>query len=290
MPIPRNAETLLPILKLLADGKPRTNADIYDHIAKIFKLTPAERSERFSASGKLIYQNHTRWGLFILRKLGLIESDLQHHRITKKGLDPAYLSKLKSKSLRELASSSLKTLPLIDPEKREKELVATSPEDLLEAAAKRNKELIKEELLKRIRSKSSDSSFLETLVKDLGVKMGYPLSIVTGRSGDGGIDGTWYTNELKIEHLKYQAKNWASPVDVREVKNFVASITPETKGIFVTTSSFRENARKYVGENKHLDIKLIDGHELVELMIKYRVGVADGNEYHLKSVDKDYFE
>ena len=61
------------------------------------------------------------------------------------------------------------------------------------------------------------------------------------------------------------------------------------KGIFVTTSSFDENAVKKAREAHHTII-LIDGSKLVDLMYKFNVGVQIKSYYEIKTLDNDFFE
>ena len=58
--------------------------------------------------------------------------------------------------------------------------------------------------------------------------------------------------------------------------------------MFITTSRFSKEARDYVGS---IDPKivLIDGSELVQLMIDHGVGVSSAAVYEVKKVDTDFF-
>ena len=83
-----------------------------------------------------------------------------------------------------------------------------------------------------------------------------------------------------------------SPVIGRpEIQKFVGALHGQRakKGVFITTSSFSEDARSYV---KSIDPKvvLIDGHDLVEMMIDHGLGVSTVVAYEIKRVDMDYFE
>lgn len=296
MAIPRNEETLLPILTLLSDKKPRSNNEINAHIEKVFKLTPAERVRRFATSKKIIYQNHVRWGLLILRNAGLIESkNRESNAITVQGL--TFLSKkLKLPDLLRLvkqATDSTKVQSKSGVLLEAKDILDESPEDLLDKAYKKNKESVKEELLALVRSKNKDSSFLENLVVDLVKKMGYYDAIVTGRTGDGGIDGIVYVDPLRTDFFPFQAKNWAAdnPVRSPDVQKFAGGSRsfPLSKGLFITTSKYTPDAEKFVKENK-LNIILIDGDKLAENMFKYNLGVSSTAAYEVKSIDRDYFE
>lgn len=61
------------------------------------------------------------------------------------------------------------------------------------------------------------------------------------------------------------------------------------KGVLITTSHFAPTAHEYV---KHIEkrIVLIDGRQLVELMLEHGVGVETSRTYEIKKIDLDYFE
>ncbi|MDG2122540.1 MAG: restriction endonuclease [Verrucomicrobiales bacterium] len=62
-----------------------------------------------------------------------------------------------------------------------------------------------------------------------------------------------------------------------------------TKGVFITTSGFVQNAWDYAASVAQRVI-LIDGQRLAELMIEHHVGVSTVRTVELKRVDTDYFE
>ena len=70
---------------------------------------------------------------------------------------------------------------------------------------------------------------------------------VTGRSGDGGIDGTIREDPLGLDEVYVQAKKYAegSSVGEGDLRNFAGAIDAAgtTKGVFVTTASFTRAAR-----------------------------------------------
>lgn len=63
-----------------------------------------------------------------------------------------------------------------------------------------------------------------------------------------------------------------------------------SKGVFITTSSYSLEARKYAEEKASKKIVLIDGQELARYMIEYNVGVSLKRIYEVKRIDSDYFE
>lgn len=73
-------------------------------------------------------------------------------------------------------------------------------------------------------------------------------------------------------------------------KAFVGSLVGlgATKGVFVTTSSFSQQARDFV---RHLSqrVILLDGNDLSGLMIEHNVGVRVSRAIEFKRLDEDFF-
>ena len=62
-----------------------------------------------------------------------------------------------------------------------------------------------------------------------------------------------------------------------------------SKGVFITTSTFTDAARKCAKEVQS-KIVLIDGEQLCKYMIEYNLGVSSHQIYEIKKIDSDYFE
>ena len=111
-----------------------------------------------------------------------------------------------------------------------------------------------------------------------------------GKTGDEGIDGIIKEDKLGLDLVYLQAKRWKGTVGRPEVQSFVGALNGKLakKGIFITTSSFTQETLDYV---KKLDCKviLVDGSELVGLMIEHNIGVSILATYQIKKVDSDYF-
>lgn len=114
---------------------------------------------------------------------------------------------------------------------------------------------------------------------DLLVAMGYggsrkEAAAVTQKTGDEGIDGVTNEDRLGLDVIYLQAKRWKANVGRPEIQNFVGALAGKkaSKGVFITTSAFHENARDYAAA-LHQKVILIDGRRLAELMIEHGIGV-----------------
>ena len=156
--------------------------------------------------------------------------------------------------------------------------------------------MLEADILDRVRSAAP--AFLEQVVVDLLIAMGYgggnaAMGRVTGRSGDGGIDGTIREDALGPDEVYLQAKKYGDCNTVGEVdlRNFAGAIDAAgtTKGVFVTTAGFTRAARDYVARSPKR-IVLIDGEELARLMVQHGVGVRTRVRHEIKRIDEDCFD
>ena len=171
-----------------------------------------------------------------------------------------------------------------------------TPEEALSRAAEQLRGALEADVLARVRE--APPAFLESVVVDLLTAMGYgggdpDMGRVTGRSGDGGIDGTIREDALGLDEVYVQAKRYAdgSTVGEGDLRNFAGAIDAAgtTKGVFVTTAGFTRAAKDYLRRSPKR-IVLIDGEELARLMVLHNIGVRTRVRYEIKRVDEDYFD
>ena len=169
-----------------------------------------------------------------------------------------------------------------------------SPEVRIAQNYREHQDRLKVELRQKIMDNPPD--FFEELVLDLLVEMGYGGSRAdaekTRRSGDGGIDGIVKEDKLGLDMIYVQAKRWAAGnVGRPDIQRFIGALinTGASKGVFITTSSFTEAAKEAANESVGPVIVLVDGNQLVQLMIDHDLGISLGKFYQLKEVDLNYF-
>ncbi len=307
MTIPDYQTLMLPVLKLAARGETRV-PDIIDQLASEFGLTQAEREQSLPSSRQTVLYNRTHWAKFYLSKAGLISSPRRGRFIASDAgrkllaSNPARLDVellLKIPIFRDFyrgngSGGSVDTsTEVLAPS----ETIAASvtPEEQIEAAHLALQSALRADLLQRILQNSP--SFFEQVIVDLLVAMGYGGSHQNaarqlGRSGDGGVDGIINEDRLGLDRVYIQAKRYApgNPVGRPDVQSFVGSLVGlgATKGVFVTTSSFSQQAVEFA---RHLSqrVILIDGQRLTELMIEHNVGVRVSRALEFKRLDEDFF-
>lgn len=303
MAIPDFQTIMLPLLNYASDEKEHTLRDTYEFLADYFKLTQEERQTLNSYGNQKVFMNRIGWAKTHLFKAGLLDSPRRSiFKISERG------KKVLANNPQQINMNFLKQYPeyleFIRPatdqdkhgiEKKYLDNFQETPEEILEGSYQEIRKALAQEILMKI--KTNSPSFFEKLVVELLVKMGYGGSIkdagrATRLTNDEGIDGIIKEDKLGLDFIYIQAKRWNSQsVGRPEIQSFVGALDGQraNKGIFITTSSFSDNAIKYV-KTISKKVILIDGEQLANFMIDYNLGVSTFATYELKKIDNDYFE
>ncbi len=127
------------------------------------------------------------------------------------------------------------------------------------------------ELIKRI-----EPSAFERLCQRVLRESGFVRVEVTGRAGDGGIDGKGVVRlgGVLSFHVLFQCKRYRGSVPPAVVRDFRGAMVGRAdKGLIITTGSFTKDARLEAQRDGATPIDLIDGEELVEKLKDLRIGV-----------------
>ena len=110
---------------------------------------------------------------------------------------------------------------------------------------------------------------------------------VLGKSHDGGIDGVIFEDRLGLSKILIQAKRYKSgnKISKETVSSFAGSMNHVQKGVFITTSSFTKDARKYAEEQQQKNLKLIDGD-----LLDARKYAEEQQQKNLKLIDGDLLD
>lgn len=136
----------------------------------------------------------------------------------------------------------------------------------------------KEELLAQMQAMSPAG--FEQLAERLLRKAGFINTSVTGRSGDGGIDGLGvYRLSLVSFPIYFQCKRYKGSVGADKVRDFRGAMGGRgDKGLLITTGTFTREARKEATRDGPPPIDLIDGEQLCELLEEHQLGVRTTEE------------
>lgn len=118
-----------------------------------------------------------------------------------------------------------------------------------------------------------DDKEFEILVAHLLTALGFEGSEVTGKTGDGGVDATGELNVANLAKVKLfvQAKRYkvGSKVAANVVKQLRQAIPSNGQGAFITTADFQGSAADVALEPGFPRIGLINGRQLVDLLIEH---------------------
>lgn len=121
-----------------------------------------------------------------------------------------------------------------------------------------------------------DPSAFERLCQRLLRESGFVQVEVTGKSGDGGIDGKGIVriNGFLSFHVFFQSKRYKGSVGSGDVRDFRGAMQGRAdKGIFITTENFTREAIKEATRDGAPPIDLIDGELLCDKLKEFKLGV-----------------
>ena len=294
MTIPNYQTLMLPLLKFLQNNKERNVREAIEHLCLEFKLTEQEKQELLPSGKQSIIENRIGWAKTYIVKAGLIEAPKRGFiKITPKGKEVLNKNpdKINIKFLEQFPEFiEFRTIKKEQVEEKSKylaeinkEVENITPDELIENGFNSIQASLSQELLSKIRT--NNPTFFERLVLKLLESMGYGKGQVTGRSGDGGIDGYIYQDKLGLDKILIQAKRFGedTPVSASMIRDFIGTLTTNeaNKGVFITTSKFPRDAEN-TSSRSPKPIKLIDGTRLVKLMIDHNIGVSSTKIYEIK--------
>ena len=294
MSIPKYPE-FYPYILRHAD-KPKALADLFETIVSEMKISEENLAVRLP-SGEQKARNRMRWAIHFLMRAGLVEKPSRGIVATTqrgKNVREKYGSSIDNNVLAQSDEFSVFLGKKSDssegkPTNDHQEL---TPTDEIENATDRLRMEIRAGLLKSIMDRHP--SFFEGLVVQLLRKMGYgsedSFAEAVGKPGDEGIDGVIHEDKLGLDAVYIQAKRAdpRKPVGRGDLQKFAGALLGKktSKGVFITTSNFSQQARSYADDQR---IRCIDGQELANLMIDYEVGAKVAHRFNVYYIDEDFF-
>ncbi len=150
-------------------------------------------------------------------------------------------------------------------------------------------ELWKEQLLRTLYAITPDA--FERLAKRILTVSGFSQVQVTGKTGDGGIDGKGIISisGLISFHVIFQCKRYKGSVSASQVRDFRGAMQGRAdKGILITTGSFTRDAIKEATRDGAPPIDLIDGESICYKLKELKLGVETKLVEEI-IIDKDWF-
>ena len=134
---------------------------------------------------------------------------------------------------------------------------------------------VRTELLKRLIAMGATE--FEHFVSELLAKVGFEELKVTPPSKDGGIDvrGVLVVGEVIRTKMAVQVKKWnKGNVQAPHVQQVRGSLGAHEQGLIITTSDFSKGAKEEATRPDAVPVALMNGEQLVVLMVQHEVMVA----------------
>ena len=147
------------------------------------------------------------------------------------------------------------------------------------------------EELYRVLTKEVSADAFERLTQRLLRESGFVQVEVTGRTGDGGIDGKGIAkiHGFMSFHVIFQCKKYQGSVSSGDIRDFRGAMVGRAdKGLFITTGTFTPAAVKEATRDGAPPIDLVDGEQLAEKLKEFQLGIKT-EMIEKVTLDKDWF-
>jgi restriction system protein len=262
--MPTFDQLMNPLLRALnALGGSGSTEEIYDKVVELDHLPDdvlaqphdPEKSNQTEVGYRLA------WARTYLKKYGVLENSSRGvWSLTSKAKE---IDKLNPQDV-------LRTVRALDKKEVEsKESETPSPQDFPPEQEWKQK-------LHEILTQTLTPAGFERLVQRLLRESGFTQVEVTGRSGDGGIDGRGIAriHGLMSFHVLFQCKRYKGSVGPGEIRDFRGAMVGRAdKGLFITTGTFTPAAVKEATRDGAPPIDLIDGDEFANKLKELSLGV-----------------
>lgn len=249
-------------------GGSGTTEEIYDKVAHLLNLSDEVLNILHGSTSQSAVEYRLGWSRTYLKKYGLLQNSARGvWSLVSTSID---IDRLDAKEIVKFVRESDKsktTRPAPLDETDETDETVGSVETLEEIAwhQKLHKILL-----------SLDPSAFERLAQRLLRESGFIQVQVTGKSGDGGIDGVGIAriSGFLSFHVLFQCKRYQGSITAGQIRDFRGAMQGRTdKGLFITTGTFTRDAIKEATRDGAPPIDLIDGEQLVQRLKELCLGV-----------------
>lgn len=278
--VPTYDEMMNPLLEALRNlGGSGAIEELANEVAEVMQLSDEQQEVLHNPEkgGQTEFEYRLAWTRTYLKKYGLLENSSRGvWALTPEGRATEEVDEKE-------VTGFVKEQDRIARKKQEELDGETTPDETLSW---------QQELLETILE--MDPSAFERLVQRVLRESGFIQVDVTGRSGDGGIDGRGIIRlaGLLSFHVFFQCKRYKGSVGPGDVRDFRGAMTGRAdKGLIITTGTFTKDASAEATRDGAPPIDLVDGEQLVELLKKLSLGVktrvVSEEEVH---IEKSWFE
>ena len=255
---------IIPIIEVLKENGGSGNvSEVIDKVIEKLKI-PEETVMETNPSGQSTVKNRIQWARFYMVKAGLIDSQRRGEwQLTQEGFNANLNVDEVYKLFREV-HKEYEGVPRKPKKKNEEQIDEEVVEDEEHSVA----------LLNILKNLKPDG--FEKICKRLLTEIKIHDIVITGRSGDQGIDGIGVIklNDVVNFNIVFQCKRYKEVVAPHHVRDFRGAMQGRAdKGLMITTGRFTPEAKKEATRDGVPPIELIDGERLVALFEKLELGL-----------------
>jgi restriction system protein len=267
--LPTFDQLINPLIRALrALGGSGSIQEIYDKVVELERLPETVLSQPHNDASDLTEVAYRlAWARSYLKKFGLLENSKRGvWSLTAQAKDLEKVNPLEVVRFvrTQWKKSGAKTAEPLAPRE--------IPQELLQEEAQEEAWKLK---LNGILTNLDPAAF-ERLTQRMLRELGFTQVDVTGRSGDGGIDGRGIAriNGVMSFHVLFQCKRYKGSVGPGEIRDFRGAMVGRAdKGLFITTGAFTPAAVKEATRDGAPPIDLIDGEQFAEQLKELGLGV-----------------
>jgi restriction system protein len=252
----------VPIIEVLKDlggsGKPK---EITDKIIEVYEI-PDDELEKRNKNGGSTVKNRIAWARYYLVKGGVLDSSKRAVWVLKAD----YLTHIDLERTNEYFRKVHEQFEESGEGKKDKEEENVLDREIEEIV---DDESYREQVLNVL--KELPPSGFEKICQRLLRESGFTQVVVTGKTGDGGIDGygVLEVNPLMSFKVLFQSKRYKEIVSTDKVRDFRGAMAGRSdKGIIITTGRFTQDAKNEAVRDGVPPIELVDGEKLVDMFEK----------------------
>jgi restriction system protein len=261
--------------------------EVRSAIAKALKISEEEQAKPLPSGVQSRFENQVHWARFYLAKGGYI--DASRHGVwtlTEKARDLGNMSSAQAREVyravaTEFSKSRVKASLAVEADAADEQV---APGSDAEHTLVNYREAVAAKL------QALPAAGFERFCQRLLREAGFEEVAITGRSGDGGIDGIGIlqVNPLVSFKVLFQCKRYAGSVSPSHVRDFRGAMMGRAdKGIIITTGSFTSDARKEAVRDGVPPIELVDGDKLINMLEQLELGLQPRRTFE---VDAQFFD
>ncbi len=280
MAISEFATYINPLISALRTLGGSARADeVCSSIAQSLNL-PDEVLDKRLKNGESRYENQVHWARFYLAKTGYIDSSRRGvWALTERGQNTPELNEGQLRAI-------IQEVQAIKAKQKQNKATASASNLEYEAQStpESNIQSSKNDLLNILKSLSPAG--FERICQRLLREAGFEKVEVTGKSGDGGIDGNGVLqiNPFVSFQVLFQCKRYEGNVASTQVRDFRGAMMGRAeKGIILTTGGFTADAKREASRDGVQPIELVDGEKLVEMFEQLELGLTPRTVYEINS-------